>query len=221
MIMKTPVILIGCTSIVAAIVTVCVNGYHFLQSLPSVKSVPIWQTQPLPPLDYKALSKGKVTHYFPSPETPNSPSQEAMLEACGELPIHGATARSASVVIATHEYGKMPVEALVVGNTVLVDQSQVIRALRAEFGIGRTEEVLYSCSPASIALTIGNKWAVVGNKKVVLQLPTIGPSSGGIVMALPDILAVFHERDVQLGGLPTIQSAEVSYEPHSYKLYSH
>ena len=183
----------------------------------------------MPPLDYKKLSKGKVTRYFPSPETPNNPTQEAMLEACRELPIHEATARSASVVIATREYGEMPVDALVVGNTVLVDLGQVVRALRIGIGDEGQDTIGFgSASSESIRLIPHTKWAVIGSKatlvdnkayeyvggkKVMLQQPMYWTSKRHIIITLHDLLTLFREGDaMHVSDKHTILSAMVSYD---------
>ena len=177
--------------------------------------VPIWQTKPLSPLDYRTLSEGKITYYFPSLTMPNDPVQEATLEACRELPVSSATARSATVVIKTSS-GDLPVSALVVGNTVLVSEGQVLRALIIPFrpeGLGT--ETLYPESAAGITFTPNSKWARVGKKNILLQQPVFRSSRYDLVITLHDLIAVFDERDIQQGGGHTIQSAQVSYDPNA------
>ena len=151
------------------------SGCH-LPDVPPTKQVPNYLTETLPPLDFKKLSGGKITHYFPSTSEPNNSADEAMLEACRELLIKNATARSASIVIDDNIYGKMPIHALVVNNTtVLLEVGAFVRALR--LGISaRMPEILYA--KVSITLTPKSKWAVVGNKKSHFIWPIIGHTTG-------------------------------------------
>lgn len=57
-----------------------------------IHDVPIFPGPQLPPLDFKKLSGGKVTRYFIGGDNPHSPTQEAMLETCRQLPLKNATA---------------------------------------------------------------------------------------------------------------------------------
>ena len=183
-----------------------------------IHEVPLFPTAKLAPLDYRTLSQGKITHYILGAADPNDSCQEAMLEACRELPIKNATARSAAMVLYSTTYGHLPIRALVVNNTtVLIEVSGVVRALRLILSPGMPE-VLYE--RPSITLTPKSKWAFVGKKRVPLHMAYYWAHNGYRVMDLRDLVTLFHERDRQTGGKPDVLSTEVSYEPMVSKLYS-
>ena len=225
------------------------SGCH--QSKPSpppdpssmIHDVPIFPGPKLAPLDASALSGGKITRYILGGSNPNDPVQEATLEACRGLPIKDATAKSAYVVLRINPYGKMPVSALVVGNTTLVSLGQVLRCMRTGYEEYKGVTVFYpylasnmKSSPGSIGLIRRSKWAIiggkyalvdnrdyafVGGKRITLQQPIYCSSRAGIIVTLHDLLVMFHASDLQRGNrIQTIQSAEVSYEPNASKLYS-
>lgn len=75
---------------------------------------------PAPPIDAYALSGGKITNFIPTPGLLDSSSDKDMLLACRQLPITAHTARSPALVITAGQFGRVPINALVVGKQVLV-----------------------------------------------------------------------------------------------------
>ncbi len=85
-----------------------------------------------------------------------------------------------------------------------------------EFSGSSNKFVLYPRSPQSIILTHNSKVAYVGKKNILLHEPVIATKSNDLVMTMADMLAVFHERDVQRHQPPFIRDIKIIYDIRDY-----
>ena len=141
-----------------------------------------------------------------------------------------------------------PVSALVTGGTVFIDLGQVSRVLEFGAGpsprpawgkpamgvtinpcyennridnvgsVTMLPKIKYALVGGHIALIANKDYALVGSKRIALQLPLYITTRKNAVITLHDFLDVVHETDRERKSFPFIQSAVVSYEPDATKL---
>lgn len=166
-----------------------------------------------PPLDAQALSGGKITHWEPTPYLPSDPSAKTFLRACRQISVDSRQARSAFVIIQTGKFGRFPLHALVVGNKTLVLPEDLVTMGMGDGAITDTTFVFYDRSPTAISLIVDSPWALVGKTRIPLSMPMVQvPETREYVMALPDLLKVFAERDRQRHQSPFIHYMKTIYD---------
>ena len=109
-----------------------------------------------PPLDAYALSGGKITRFISEPGLSADPTARAMLLACRQLPVTSSIAQSATLVVTTGQFGRVPLHALVVGKQVLMLPSD-FATMGITFSANSHEFILYPTSPERIVFVDGTK----------------------------------------------------------------
>ncbi len=193
-----------------------------------------------PPTDAYALSGGKITHFTPTPGLPSSPADKAMLLACRQLPITSHTARGAFLVVTAGQFGRVPINALVVGDKVLMLPGDFItmgmshglgfaRPYRpgavsltpnstAELAGAPNTEMVMEPGPGvgNVILIEDSKTALVGHKQMTLHDPVLSVETKDLVMNWADMLTLFKERDRQRHQPPFIRDVKIIYDLKDY-----
>lgn len=172
-----------------------------------------------PPLNAYALSGGKITRFIPDPSLLDDPADRDMLTACRILPLASRSARSASIVITTTQFGRFPLHALIVGTEQLVLPSD-LATMGIQFGGAGADTrqfILYPLSQQRIVFPFNSKTAYVGTRRMRLRTSIVlAPQTRQLVMSLPDLLTLLRERDRQRHQPPFIRNVQVIYDIRDY-----